>query len=1131
MQDEVPQADPVTPEATPSAAALADTLHLQPAPVAARPVKPKHHTGLIGRLMIVFLVFGLIFAVLGLTGKQIPLPVWAVAEIEARANTALAKALPEGALSLGAVEVMVDSDFVPRLRLEDLRLLKPGGQTLLNLPELRVSFDPSALLHGKIRARRLKLSGAHLAINRDAEGRFDLALGPMKGAAIDSFADLFDALDRVFDLPAASSLIGIEAEAVTLTLKDQRSGKTWDLGDGRVRLDNRVKAVAAEVSFSLINAATPSRAVLTIVSEKAINQARVIAQIEDVSANDIGHFLTPLAWAGLIDAPISGRIQTTIDAKGITALEAGLSFGGGVLQPSPKARPIHFDHAAMSLLYDPTEGRMALTDLSVQSPTLRMTASGHSYLMRADGSRIFGALGAEVPDAYLTQLQFSQVMIDPEGAFQEPVQFSAGALDARLHLSPFKLEIGQIALSDPPRRLTASGTIGADARGWQAAVDLRLNRVQHDRLVALWPLSLLPNTRLWVNKNVLSGTLTEVNAALRIEPGQEPRLHLGYNFSGADVRFVNTLPPIRAGDGYATIDGQTYTMVLADGKITPPEGGEIDMAGSVFSIADVRKKPATAEITLKTSSSLTAALSLLDQPPFHFMTKADQPVNLGEGQAEIVTHLRLPLVPKIKIGDVDYQVAGTLRDVSSTRLVRGRKITAPLLQVAATPAGLTITGKGQISAVPFDVTFSQSFAPAEKGKSHISGTVVLSQATAADFGLGLPSGMVSGAGLGTVDIDLKRGEPGRLRLQSDLSRIGLAIPEIGWSKPANGKGQLDVDVRLGSLPHVDQIKISAAGLTASGEISLRAGGGLDLAKFDRVTLDDWLDAAVEIRGRGDNRAPGLALTAGTVDMRRMPSASQRKSSGSGGDSPLSVALDELRVSDGIRLNSFRGEFSLKGGINGKFTALVGGKVPMQGTAIPSKFGTAVRLQSEDAGASIAAAGLYSSARGGSLDATLTPLADEGQYDGKAQISNVSVVDTNVLADLLNAISVVGLLEQLGGDGFVFTSAEADFRLTPNAVELRHASAVGASLGVSMAGVYKTATSELRMQGVISPIYMVNGIGALFTKRGEGLFGFNYTLRGTAENPDVSVNPLSILTPGMFREIFSSPPPVLGNTAQ
>ena len=115
-----------------------------PAETAAQAPKPKpakrHRTGLTARLFWLFVIFGLIFAALALTGKPIPMPVWLVAEIEQRANTALAKTMPEAALALGGVEITVDSDWVPRLRLEDVRLLKPGGQALVTLPDLRLTL-------------------------------------------------------------------------------------------------------------------------------------------------------------------------------------------------------------------------------------------------------------------------------------------------------------------------------------------------------------------------------------------------------------------------------------------------------------------------------------------------------------------------------------------------------------------------------------------------------------------------------------------------------------------------------------------------------------------------------------------------------------------------------------------------------------------------------------------------------------------------------------------------------------------------------------------------------------------------------------------------------------------------------
>ncbi|WP_322866161.1 hypothetical protein U5922_008140 [Aquicoccus sp. G2-2] len=47
---------------------------------------------------------------------------------------------------------------------------------------------------------------------------------------------------------------------------------------------------------------------------------------------------------------------------------------------------------------------------------------------------------------------------------------------------------------------------------------------------------------------------------------------------------------------------------------------------------------------------------------------------------------------------------------------------------------------------------------------------------------------------------------------------------------------------------------------------------------------------------------------------------------------------------------------------------------------------------------------------------------------------------------------------------------------------------------------------------------------MLTRKGEGLIGFNFKLLGTPDNPKVKVNPLSLFTPGMFREIFRRPPP-------
>lgn len=1099
-----------------------------PSPV--RPRRGRRHVRniLLSLVLLAVLAAGGGIAILGLTGIFLRLPVWAVAEAETRLNRTLAEALPDSAISIGGVEVGIDRDWVPRLRLEDARLIHRSGTPILILPEARVGFDAESLLQGQIRPGSLLLSGARIDLVRDRDGRIDISIGGVGGGArIDSLPALFAAIDRTLAAPALAHLSKIEADALSFTLDDRRSGKVWEFGDGRLRIENGARDLRAELGTTLAGTGgNPAQALVTLVTRKGAATARLSATVDRIASADLAGMVPVLLSLGAVEAPISGRLSAELGESGLTSLDASLEFGAGALRPTPEAVPVAFERAGMQIAYDPARGRVNLIGFDVESATLRLKAQGHSYLTDAEGRILTGPLGARLPSAFLSQIHISEMQVDPAGLFVEPVRFSEGALDLRLQIDPFRVDIGQVALVESGRRLGARGTLGADAGGWSAAIDITLDRIGHRDLLALWPVRLVAKTRAWLETNLLEGTLTDVKAALRVSPGKEPVLSLGYDFTGTDVRFIRTMPPIREADGYATIEGQTYTMVVSRGTVTPPQGGGIDMAGSVFSVLDITKRPAQAEVQLRTDSSLTAALSLLDEPPFGFLTKAGRPVDLGTGRARLAATLRFPLLPKIQATDVSFRVDGTVRDFASDSLVPDRAVSAPFLTLSADPRGLRVSGPGTVGRVPFDVTFTQPFGK-DAPPASIEGTVELSRATIEEFRLGLPEAIASGTGTATVTISLPKGEPARLSLVSDLNRIRLALPGTGWSKPPAATGRLETEVTLTRPARIDRVSVTAPGLAATGQVTLTAQGGLDTARFDRVELGDWMSGSVTISGRGDGRPVAIGITGGTADLRRKP-ADPAGTGGNAPDIPLSISLDRLRVTESIALTDFRGNFTPRGGFNGSFNALVNGLAAVTGTVVPSRNGTAVRIRSDNAGGVLSSAGVFSSARGGQLDLTLRPREADGVYDGTADIRNVRVVDAPVLAELLNAVSVVGILEQLNGDGLLFSQASGEFLLTPGAVEIRRGSAVGNSMGVSMAGVYGTESKELALQGVISPIYMLNGIGAILTRRGEGLFGFNYRVRGTSDRALVSVNPLSILTPGMFRELFRGDPPRLGN---
>jgi hypothetical protein len=70
---------------------------------------------------------------------------------------------------------------------------------------------------------------------------------------------------------------------------------------------------------------------------------------------------------------------------------------------------------------------------------------------------------------------------------------------------------------------------------------------------------------------------------------------------------------------------------------------------------------------------------------------------------------------------------------------------------------------------------------------------------------------------------------------------------------------------------------------------------------------------------------------------------------------------------------------------------------------------------------------------------------------------------------------------------------------------------------------------LNLEGTVVPAYALNTavskvplVGAMLTGgEGQGVFAANYSVKGTDNNPDVSVNPLSMLTPGFLRGLFDA----------
>jgi len=147
--------------------------------------------------------------------------------------------------------------------------------------------------------------------------------------------------------------------------------------------------------------------------------------------------------------------------------------------------------------------------------------------------------------------------------------------------------------------------------------------------------------------------------------------------------------------------------------------------------------------------------------------------------------------------------------------------------------------------------------------------------------------------------------------------------------------------------------------------------------------------------------------------------------------------------------------------------------------------------------------------------------------GSVLIDDVIVRNSPVLGKLLQGITLYGLVDALSGPGMTFSRVVAPFRYDGDDLVLNDAHAANPSLGLTAKGRIGLSSGQLSIAGTIVPAYFFNSllgqlplVGRLFSpEKGGGLFAARFGLDGPIDDPTITINPISALTPGFLRDIF------------
>ena len=1048
-------------------------------------------------------VFAVIVAAM-LIGQDVSAPSWLNKRIQERAATAL-----NGAeIQYEGLDLNIGADLHPRVRMNNVSLIDAEGVQIAQIGALTGQLSPRGVVfERRALLQDVSLSGLKVDLERGEDGLLKVAFdNSAQSTTLTPEPEvIFAQIERIFEAPALEALEKISISDVSFELADAASGQTWLARSDRVLLDVSGEDRVLSSTIAVQDAADVGvlKFAVTYRGSKSTAASEFAIETKEVNGSDLANVFPALQSLNAMQAPVRLRAFSGIDNEGVAKpISVEIDVGAGRFEPGAQTPPIAITSASLVIQQDPKDPMLFQSGFDLV--TDRVELKGSAQLFRSED------------EMWIAQVQAQDISVNVPEVYNEPLSFHEAYWDMRVGQGAKQIDIGAFTLRDQELLYTGHARAAKRLEGWAVTVEAESPYADVTDILRLWPESAAKGARRWFEASIKKATLTDLTAAVNLAPDGTLNVAAGYEFDSTEIRLLKTMPVVEEAAGYGSFANNAFGVFLSNGYMSAAEGGRIDLTGSRLEVADMITPRSLLDIYLTGEGSITSALSILNQPPLRMMDRASRPVALADGRARFDGVITFPRINPVPPDRISYDFEADLTRLSSTNLVPDRTLRSSGLSLKADNEGFEISGPGQLDGVPFTGTYEHVFGRPEK---QVTAQVEISPATLNALDIALPQGTVGGIGRGDLAMTIEEGKPPAFSLTSNLQGITVAVPPIGWSKPRDTRGELRIAGTMGDRPEITDLRISGGGLEARGRVSLNAGGGLDTARFSQLQIGNWFNAPITLKGRGAGRPVGVEIGGGVLDMRRARFGPRQGESG-----PVDIALDRLQVSQGIVLNNFRGSFAGAGGFNGSFRANLNGGPEVQGTVVPQNGRSAIRLQSADAGGLARAVGFLKGGSGGSLDLVLSPAGGEGTFDGQLTVRQFRVRDAPAMAALLDAISVVGLLQQLDGQGLSFEEVDARFRLTPSQVVVTQSSAIGPGLGISLDGVYSLASKQLDFQGVVSPFYLLNGIGSFLTRKGEGLIGFNFTVRGDTSAPQVGVNPLSALTPGMFREIFRRPPP-------
>lgn len=950
---------------------------------------------------------------------------------------------------------------------------------------------------------------------------------------------------------ASSYLKGLGLVDAEVLLKTEQGTSRWRLPRLTIALEHREKRSLITGAGQITTVSGPVAFGFSAEESEKDKQLRLTTKVSNLVPRDLSQNLSGFGALASLAMPVSGESTMALSTSGeLRDIETTLDLGSGAFAiPSLGVEPISLDDGKLRLRYVSDEGRIEILPSLLRAGQSRATISGMAVPRKAGGS----------VNLWEFKVALSDVKVADEATGLSPARIDEWTIRGDFVPRSGLLAVERMHVAGGGGTLDLAGrastSMGLGLRGVVTGMPV-------DLFKRLWPRAVAPPTRAWVMENIAGGRIAEGHLVINLTPegittldrtGIAPAgsIEAGLAAEQVAIGHVPGVPPIRATQASLTLEDNDFSAVVPNGTVTLASGKSIALTDGRFVIEATHSARPIATAEFKTEGDVDGALELLSHPRLALAQKSGFHPGDITGELKGAYRFVFPLLNDLAFDDIKTTGNARIEEMGAGKALGPFVLQGGTLDLVVTEKALEASGTILLDGVSAKIGWSRPFEGGDTNPLELS--AVLDAADREQLGLSVNHFMIGDVpvklALGTQDMTAEQ----IIDVTADLTPVELVLDNMAWRKPPGQPAKLTFRVvpRTGGGADLKDVRIKGKDIDIAGHIVLDKARKLTAFEFPEFSMNFL--SRLAIAGKVEDDVWKVKATGATYDGRTLfrsffsagqltdttvPEAKSR----TGID--LTASIDTIVGYEDTTLRDVDVKLSRR---DGKLQTLTASGTLPSGRPVSVRLakgggGRKLLAETKDAGNAFRLIGFYSNVEGG--DAAL-----EVNLDGQGAAEKTGTLWTREFELLGDTVvkTVLARAPEAAGDAgnggtakperqrLYFNRLKVPFSVGSGQLIVHDSYVNGPAMGATLRGRVDFNRDYVQLSGTYVPLYGINSVlgevpilGDILTGgKGGGIFGITFSVQGRLKDPQVGVNPVSALTPGIFRQIFESDPTVGG----